>query len=302
MTKSYVYKLKKPVLHSFLDFSTLDARYLDCLEEVRLNRRLAAEVYLGVIPLTIDEHTNLHLNGSGITIEWLVKMRRLPGAHMLDQLIRQKQVTKAEIEKLTHKLARFYKNEKPQTISQYQYRQQFLSEIRANQDELSHHDYKLPGDQLQQIYNAQLDLVINCPDLFNQRVQEKRIIEAHGDLRPEHICLINDPVIIDCLEFNRKFRILDPVHELAYLSMECEFAGADFIGPVVFDIYCHQTGDFPPTKLINFYKGYRATVRAKLAVWHIKDHEPAEHAKWIKQAKAYLRLADKYITQFTQPP
>lgn len=289
-----VYKLKKPVYFDFLDFRTLDARHWNCKEEVRLNHRLAPEVYLDVVPLVIDDKGHLQLNGKGEIVDWLVKMRRLPATLMLDYLIHHQSVDEQDIRKFALKLATFYHNAEPIPITEEAYRQRLQNDILANQKELLEPEYQIPVEQLIQITHAQLDLLDRKPELFNERVQEKRIIEAHGDLRPEHICLLEDPVFIDCLEFKREFRILDPVHELAYLAVECEYAGADIIGPIVFDTYCHETGDDAPQRLIHFYKAYRATLRAKFAIWHLKDHELNKHSKWIRRAKANLQLAGKY--------
>src|SRR5690606_21991313 len=118
--------------------------------------------------------------------------------------------------------------------------------------------------------------------------------EAHGDLRPEHICLTPEPVFIDCLEFKREFRLLDPVDELSFLALECEHAGAAFVGDIVFDTYRHATQDHPPEELICFYKSYRASLRAKLAIWHLKDSPIQQRSKWTYRAKEYLQLAKQY--------
>lgn len=294
MTDELVYKMKKPVRYSFLDFSSLAARRQDCLDEVRLNRRLAQDVYLGTVPLTLDDSQNLELEGNGIAVEWLVKMRRLPADRMLEQLIEKQQVSKSEVRKFSSKLADFYLRTAAEPITAEEYRQRFVRAIHTNHEELLDHDYRLSVDLLNTITGAQLDLLNTQPELFDQRVREKHILEAHGDMRPEHVFLIDEPVCIDCLEFNRELRILDAAHELAYLDMECEFAGADFIGPLIFETYCDRTGDTPSMTLLNFYKAYQATLRAKLAIWHIKDHDADQHTKWIKRSNAYMRLAEKY--------
>ncbi len=144
------------------------------------------------------------------------------------------------------------------------------------------------------VCKAQLRLLEERPALLEERVDQGRVIEAHGDLRPEHICLCSPPVIIDCLEFNRAFRILDPVEELCFLAMECELLGAPFIGQRAFEVYRGITGDDPSPALIAFYKCYRACLRAKLAVWHIADPETNHPTKWTARANDYLRLADGY--------
>lgn len=294
MTAEFVYKMKKPVRYSFLDFSSLAARHQDCLDEVRLNRRLAQNVYLGAVPVTLDDSQNLELEGNGTAVEWLVKMRRLPANRMLDQLIEKQQVSESEVRKFSAKLADFYLRTAAEPITAEEYRQRFARDIRTNHEELLDHDYRFSVDLLNTITGAQLDLLSTQPELFDQRVREKHILEAHGDMRAEHVCLIDEPVFIDCLEFNRELRILDAAHELAYLDMECEFAGADFIGPLIFETYSDKSGDIPSTTLLNFYKAYQATLRAKLAIWHIKDHGADQHAKWIEHSTAYMHLAEKY--------
>ncbi|MCK5480722.1 MAG: hypothetical protein KAJ06_06235, partial [Gammaproteobacteria bacterium] len=120
------------------------------------------------------------------------------------------------------------------------------------------------------------------------------IVEAHGDLRPEHICLTDPPVFIDCLEFNRRFRLLDTADELAFLAMECEHAGAPFIGPVLFETYRQCSGDDPPQLLVCFYKAYRAQMRAKLSIRHLGSCDYGDADKWVQRTKAYLHLAARY--------
>lgn len=294
LTDRYAYKLKKPVRYDFLDFSTPDARCRDCKEEVRLNRRLAEGVYLGVAPLTLDAKGHMQLDGIGSPIDCLVKMHRLPEERMLDQAIRKGRVEEAEVRRFAQVLADFYRRALPVNIGGEEYRQRFKREIKAHYHELSDPDYGLPTAQVNAIFERQLGLLEREPQLFDQRVEQRRIVEAHGDLRPQHICLTPKPVIIDCLEFNLEFRILDPVDELAFLAMECERAGAAYIDAIVFDVYRKTTGDDPPAKLLHFYQCYRAFLRAKLSIWHLKDHDHQEHSKWVKRTEQYLALAQKY--------
>jgi aminoglycoside phosphotransferase family enzyme len=294
MTRHQVYKLKKPVRYDFLDFSTIDARHHGCLEEIRLNRRLAGNVYLGVIPLTVDSQGNMHLGENGTPVDWLVHMRRLPVDRMLDNAIQKQTVQEIDICRFSQVLVDFYRHAEPIAITPSQYRRRFEQDIQANQRELSHPDFKLPLTQIMAITKAQFNLLEQAPELLDQRVKQRKIIEAHGDLRPEHICLTPDPVFIDCLEFKRGFRLLDPADELSFLAMECEHLGAAFVGDKVFDIYQQVTKDHPPERLIRFYKSYRASLRAKLAIWHLKDSHIQQRSKWIHRAKEYLQLAEKY--------
>jgi aminoglycoside phosphotransferase family enzyme len=123
-------------------------------------------------------------------------------------------------------------------------------------------------------------------------------VDAHGDLRPEHICLTAEPAIIDCLEFNPDFRVLDAVDELSYLAMECERLGGGRIGDEVLHRYLEASGDTPAPELIWFYKSYRACLRAKIAVWHIDDHAIRDTEKWRKRATEYLALGERYADRW----
>jgi aminoglycoside phosphotransferase family enzyme len=175
------------------------------------------------------------------------------------------------------------------------YRQRFVDGVNATRRDLASPEYFLPADAVQAVASAQLAFLDRHAYLFDRRVEEKRIVEGHGDLRPEHVCLADPPIFIDCLEFNRDWRLVDPADELAYLALECEHAGADSIGEIAFAAYRAGTGDDPPEPLIRFYKAYRASLRAKLAAWHLQDHpDEAARLKWNDHARRYLALARRY--------
>lgn len=295
LTDCFAYKLKKPVRYEFLDFSTVDARHHDCAEEVRLNRRLAHDVYIDIVPLTVDAAGGMHLGG-GTAIDWLVKMRRLPQQRMLDHAIRNHAVQEADITQLALVLAHFYKDSAAIEIAPAEYRGRFETDIHANLRELTTPAYGLPLNVAPSICAAQLEFLKRGSDLFDQRVGAGKIIEAHGDLRPEHVCLADKPIIIDCLEFKREFRILDPADELSFLTMECERLGApEFLDRIVFATYREITGDIVPERLLHFHKSYRASLRAKLAIWHLREPQVREVQKWFTLAKEYLDLAERHI-------
>lgn len=294
VTDELVYKLKKPVRTDFLDFSTLEKRRHSCEESIRLNRRLAPDVYLGMVALVRNEGGQLQIDGNGEPMEWLEKMVRLPESSMLDSAIREKRVRDEDIRRFTRVLAAFYKDAQPCELLPSVYRERFASSIEANDRELRDHAPNLDRQRLAALTSAQLALLDREPELLDARVAAGRVIEAHGDLRPEHVCLLPDPVFIDCLEFNREFRQMDTADELCCLALECEFAGAPFIGPIIFETYGEETGDRVPVRLLAFYRTYRAVLRAKLAAWHVKDRPVDEHRKWLARADAYLDLAESY--------
>lgn len=296
---SFAYKLKKPVRYEFLDFSSVEARRLDCEEELRLNRRLAPDVYLATVPLTADRRHGLVLGGQGEVVDWLVKMRRLPEHRMLDKLIAARAVDRDELDRAIALLASFYSRLPPALHDPVAYVQRLRAEAQDNAREVASARYHLPADRFDAVLAAQVTLLDQDYDAFAHRVRQGRIIEGHGDLRPEHICLLEQPVVIDCLEFNREFRILDMADELAFLALECERLGAGNLSATIFEIHERITGDRPPSRLVSFYKSYRACLRAKLAIWHLRDAQPVEAGKWPAMAMTYLGLAEKYAAELT---
>ncbi len=296
LTDRRAYKLKKPVRYDFLDFSTAEARRWDCEEEVRLNRRLAPDVYLGVLPLTCDPQGRMALDGEGEAIDWLVKMRRLPEERMLDHAIRRHVLREADIERVALRLARFYRASRPIPLGGAEYVGRIADNVRENLRELATPAFGLPAVLVRRIGAAQLGFLRDEAELFEQRARAGRIVEGHGDLRPEHVCMEAEPAIIDCLEFRRDFRILDAADELAFLAMECERLGEPSVGPVLFETYSRETGDAPPAQLLSFYKSYRACLRAKISIWHLKDAEVRRPEKWPRLAREYLELAQGYLS------
>ncbi len=296
LTGTQVYKMKKPVRLPFLDFTTLEARRLNCHAEVTLNRRLATDVYFGVEPLVVDDDGSIRLGAGagGTPIEWLVHMRRLPAERMLDRLILEHRVIEADVDEAAYRLARFYREAAPVEYRAEEYRRRLARDIEANHEALSDPAFEQAVDRVDRVHDVQQTFLESAAGLFDRRVNEGRIIEAHGDLRPEHICLVDPPVIIDCLEFNREFRLLDPVDELAFLYLECDMAGADFVGERFLSVYRRVVGDHPPPALRAFYACGRACLRAKLAVWHLEDDPDQIRDNWIRKAAGYLARAEKY--------
>lgn len=294
LTDTHVYKLKKPVRRDFVDFSTLELRRRNCEDELRLNRRLAPDVYLAVVPLVLTAEGRLRLGGAGEPCEWLVRMRRLAREHMLDAAIRTGTVDPARLRAVALILSGFYRRALPVPLSADAYCSRLKRDIRDNLAALDAAHFGLDGGQLAGVAAALHGYAEHSAVILTERVHAGRIIEGHGDLRPEHICLAPPPLIIDCLEFNRELRILDPADELAYLALECEYVDAAWIGEVVLARYREIAGDTPPATLIAFYKTARALLRTKLCVWHLADRAAHEHPRWLAHARRYLELAARH--------
>jgi uncharacterized protein len=292
LTHHRVYKLKKPVRYDVLDFSTLAARRRNCEREVDLNRRLAPAVYRGIVPLTLTRDRRLHIEGTGHVVDWLVVMRPLPNERMLDYAIAANSVTAGNTQRLAHLLADFYRRAKPLPATTTRYRKHFAAQIDANRAELMKPDYALPVRLIAQVTQAQREFLQAQSAELTARACH--VVDAHGDLRPEHVCLTPRPVVIDCLEFKRAFRLLDPADELAYFAMECARLGSADIGDQVMHQVLKTLHDAPGDNLIRFYKAFRATMRAKIAIWHLADRHINHAAHWRRRARAYLAMALRY--------
>lgn len=291
LTDTNAYKLKKPIRYDVLDFSSLALRRRSCERELRLNRRLARDVYLGVVPLTLEPDGALRLGGSGLPTDWLVKMRRLPEDRTLEQLILRGPVTAEIVEPAGALLAAFYATAVPAPVDAAGYLQHLREGIEADRDELVRDGYQLPAADILRVADAQLRYLEEAEGMLTARVTAGRVVEGHGDLRPEHVFLTDPPAIIDCLEFSRDLRILDPLDELSFLSLECERLGAAEVGGWFLGAYLAATRDESPAELLAFYRRFRALRRAKVAVWHVRDHEIDDEERWRGRARWYIAAA-----------
>ena len=291
MTTDYVYKMKKRVVLPYLDFTTLSRRKANCEAEVRLNRRLAPEVYLGVITVNRDGD-RLTLGGDGDPVEWLVWMHRLRRDQMLDQAIADHRANPEDLHRCARVLADFYQRCEPVIRSPDIYMDKLHQAIGEDVRGLSTPAYELDPAAFQQPASILMECLTDRRDWFEGRVHQGCVIEGHGDLRPEHVCLSRPPVFIDCLEFSRELRTIDIADELSYLFLECECLGAPEVQWIMADEYVKYSGMPLPTGLLAFYKCRRALLRARLCLAHLDPgipHDREEH--WRRRAQDYLQYA-----------
>ena len=294
LTDRHAYKLKKPIRRDRCDFSSLAARHRDCVAEVRLNRRLAPTVYLGTVPV-LRTRTGLRIGGisGGETVDWLVKMTRLPRDLMLDVALRQGQATEDALRQLARVLAHFYLRAKRIEIAPKAYPVRLTNALEDTCRALRSPRYGIDQQALEALHTRQLERITLMHEPLMQRVRQSRIVEAHGDLRPEHICLMASPVIIDCLEFDADLRSLDPVDELTGLCIECEYLQADWVESPILETYSRVTGDVVSADLLGLYRVQRALLRARLAAWHLDDESlsAANEIKWRNRAADFIQMA-----------
>ena len=289
-----VLKLKKAVRYAFLDFSTLAAREACCREELRLNQRLAPGVYRGLVALLCNGGRfalvpESQLAERSAVCDWLVWMNRLPRERMLDQLIAGQHVQAAEVDALAGVLAGFYRDTARPAPDPEGFIERLRREQALNRALLLHSPVALDGaaDALARLDRA---LLRHRAEL-HRRAVDGRIVDGHGDLRPEHVCLLRPPVVIDCLEFNAELRQVDPFDELAFLAMECATAGAAWIGPRLLAGCAQGLADAPPPALLQLYTASRALLRARLSLAHLLDARPRTPERWVPQTRRYLAQA-----------
>ncbi len=294
LTDHFVYKLKKPVQFDFLDFSTLENRERACREELQLNRRMAHDVYLSVVPVTLEPSGEVVLGGHGRVIDWLVQMRRLPADRILDDLIRTRRLAEVDVRRLADRMSDYYVTAQPLIVRPEEFHAALVAHVKGNfQTLMKAADVDL--SEVRHSHTAQLRLLKCRPELFHARALDGRIIDGHGDLRPEHICLTNPPVVFDCVEFSADLRRVDVLDELCFLAMECDLLNADSIGERILAAYLAKSQDRPPPEIIPFYKAYRACVRAKVAGLRAEQVSGEARQAQVDLCNRYLKLASRYV-------
>lgn len=310
LTDRFAFKLKKPVAFDFLDFSTIELRRQACLQELELNRRLAPDVYLEVLPIyrvpggTYGWSVPVGPLGGGPMdgelVDWVVKMRRLAANDAMDHLIRQGELTPDDEQRVADYLATFYQGISPAPITGDDYRHNFVSRVEENLHELTS---TMPDHNqlIRRIHSLQLRMLrVDSPE-FDRRVDQGRIVEGHGDLRPDHVYLEQPPAIIDCIEFSSEFRTVDVADELSFLDMECQRLGNITVGPRLLAAWLQASGDDVPDRLYAFYGSYRACVRAKVAVLRQQQLAQRDQSADLTLPLDYLHLAERLAQPLGQP-
>jgi len=295
----FVYKIKKPVDMGFLDYTTLEKRLYYCRREVELNRRLCAESYLGVVPVT-KARGQYVIGGKGEAEEYAVNMRRLPQDRMLDTLILKDKVRPPMIENVAKTVADFHKRA---ATSEEISRTGGIEAVIKNTSENFAQTDKYFGtiiepETYRRIKTYTEDFIKDNTPLFHQRMDGGRVRDCHGDLHAAHVCFLKNGIcIFDCIEFIDRLRYTDVVADVAFLAMDLDHYGRQDLSDIFVEAYIKKSGDKELTKLLNFYKCYRAYVRGKVGCFQYDDpHIPAGEKEKIKDsARSYFKLAESYI-------
>ncbi|HEU4621995.1 MAG TPA: hypothetical protein VFS42_07205 [Burkholderiaceae bacterium] len=290
--REHVFKIKKPVYGPLFDFSTPQARARNARNETRLNQRLAPRVYLGVLALQWDgERMSLvpdrELNSARQTLNWIVWMKRLPKQFMGDSLLARGELSPTHIDALLHVLLPFYRRAPHARTTKTSYLAHFRREQTYNREVLCQTRFEL--HQAQVTIDALNHAIDACQSALSARAH--RVVEGHGDLRPEHACLLDPPVVIDALEFNVRLRHVDPFDELAYFGLERAMENASWVAPKLLADARHALDDALPDAVWWLYTAHRAVLRARLCAAHLLDAQPRLPHRWLPMAQRYLAFA-----------
>ncbi len=304
LTGTYVYKIKKPVNLEFLDFTTLAKRRHFCHQEVILNRRLTRNVYLDMVPITF-KNGRYYLAGPGSPVEYAVKMRQLPEDCTMVSLLQKGKIDNEALQTLARILARFY-GQAPTGghINTFGSRETVWANCEENFRQTEMFVGRILDKQKFQIVRDHTrSFLSRRQELFEHRIETGKIRDCHGDLRAAHVYFTDVIQILDCIEFNERFRYGDITSDLAFLAMDLDYRGYPKIAHSLLKAYVRFTKDQDVFVLLDFYKCYRAFVRVKVNCFRLQEGDLGEQERGslLRETLQYMDLAYRYAVQFTRP-
>jgi hypothetical protein len=296
LTRNFVYKVKKAVDLGFLDFTTLEKRRFFCEKELELNRRLCGDMYLEVVP--INRSNVFKVKGKGRTVEYAVKMKRMPQEKIMTNLLEENKVDSKLIDEIAKIIAEFHsKAETNRRISEFGSLAILETNWNENFDQtrefvsktISMKDFKLTRERID-------DFMRRNVSFFEKRMAEGRVRDCHGDIHSGNIFVADRIYIFDAIEFNERFRYSDVASDIAFLAMDLDFKERTDLSSFFVDRYVKYSGDQELAELLPFYKCYRAYVRGKVTSFKLEDPSEGSEEKSaaMTEAKAYFKLASTY--------
>ncbi len=297
LTGPFAYKIKKPVNFGFLDFTTLAERAHFCAEELRLNQRLTEGLYLKVLPITGSTEAP-QLDGQGPAIEYALQMRQFPQSQLLDAVQARGELSTAHIDALAMQIAHFHQ-QTPRVAAEHALCNAIAiaAPMRQNFEQirpmLSDAADLLQLDALEAWTESNFT---RLEPLLNQRAANGSVRECHGDIHLGNATLLEGRVVLfDCIEFNEPFRLIDIALDAAFLAMDLEDRDLKPLANRFINAWLEHTGDYQALELINFYKAYRALVRAKVSLFRLGQEQDREQCRLIlAQYRRYANLAESY--------
>ena len=296
LTRNFVYKVKKAVDLGFLDFTTLEKRHFFCEKELELNRRLCGDMYLEVVP--INRSNIIKIKGEGETVEYAVKMKRMPQEKMMNKLLEENKVDNKLIDRIAKIIAEFHsKAETNKRISKFgslaiietNWKENFEQTREFVGKTISMKDFKFIRERIN-------DFMKRNVSLFERRMAGGLVRDCHGDIHSGNIFVTDRIYIFDAIEFNERFRYSDVASDVAFLAMDLDFKQRTDLSNFFVKKYAEYSGEQKLTKLLPFYKCYRAYVRGKVVSFKLEDPNVGSEEKRaaMKEANAYFKLASTY--------
>ncbi len=303
LTGTWVYKLKKPVNLGFLDFRELSDRKHFCEQEVLLNQRLSTGVYQEVVGIREDEVGNPSLRGKGRLLEYAVKMAQLPDESSLTALLRAGRVTDGHTTALGQALARFHESAASgPDIDIFGDPELIRRNMEENFEQIqSFTASRINPEHWEFVRQVCRSFWIDHQELFRDRIHAGKIRDGHGDLRTDHVYFHDGIQIIDCIEFNQRFRYGDVALDLAFLAMDLDHQGHPEIARHLLTVYARSARDPEIFALLDFYAAYRALVRLKVTCFSLSQTDPKHHDPLLREMNRYLGQAYEYAMLFSRP-
>jgi aminoglycoside phosphotransferase family enzyme len=296
LTSNFVYKVKKAVNLRFLDFTTLEKRRFFCKKELELNRRLCGDMYLEVVP--INKSDAVKIKGEGETVEYAVKMKRMPQERMMSKLLEKNKVDDKLVDRIAKIIAEFHsKAETNRRISEFGSIATIETNWKENYDQTEEFIGKtISSEEFELIRNSINNFIRQNASVFENRLAEGRVRDCHGDIHSGNIFVTNGIYIFDAIEFNERFRYSDVASDTAFLAMDLDHKEQADLSDFFVKKYVEYSGDQGVVRLFPFYKCYRAYVRGKVTSFKLKDPSISNEDKHTatKEAKAYFKLASTY--------
>ena len=296
LTKNFAYKVKKAVDFGFVDFTTLEKRRFFCEKELQLNKRLCEDLYLEVV--SINKSDVIKIKGDGETVEYAVKMRKIPQERMLTKLFERNEVNRELVDRIAKIIAEFHsKAETNAQISEFGSLAMIGTNWKENFDQTEEFIGKtLTKEDFEIVRKKINEFTTQTASVFEKRIAEGRIRDCHGDIHSGNIFVADRIYIFDAIEFNDRFRYSDVASDVAFLVMDLDFKERADLSEFLTDKYIEYSGDQGVRGLMVFYKCYRAYVRGKVISFKLNDPniDTKEKQATVREAKEYFKGARAY--------
>ncbi|MCW3998274.1 MAG: gluconokinase [Candidatus Bathyarchaeota archaeon] len=300
LTEKFVYKVKKAVDFGFLDFGSLEKRREFCEKELEINRKLCDDMYLEVVP--INKSKIIKIKGKGKTLEYAVKMKRIPQYKLMNKLLEENKINKKIIDKIARIIADFHSkieyrsdsgnlgyDAKIDPIVEINWKENFEQTKPFIGKTISFKEFCLIQKKIE-------DFIRNKMRLFKKRMANGKVKYCHGDIHSGNIFIADKIYIFDAIEFNDRIRYTDVLADIGFLAMDLEFRNNPIFASFLIERYSKYSEDKDLKKLLSFYKCYRAYVRGKVVSFRLNDIniDDKEKQKAKKEAQEYFKLSSKY--------